>query len=255
MEIKGRTFVITGGASGLGEATARHLHSLGANVVLADLNADSGARVQSELGDACLFVPTNVTEEEPVQNLVKLAVDKYGAIHGAVNCAGVATPGKLLDRDGNPLPLNTFKKVIDINLVGTFNVMRLVAAQILKQSDEAGDRGVFINTASVAAFEGQIGQVAYSSSKGAVAAMTLPTARELARHRIRVMGIAPGIFMTPMLAGLPPAAQESLATQVPYPSRLGEPSEYAKLAAHIIGNEYLNGEVIRLDGCIRMAPK
>lgn len=255
MEIKAKTFLITGGASGLGESTGRYLLGLGANIVAVDLNADSGSKLQNELGENCLFVQGNVTDEESIQNAINLAVKKFGAIHGAINCAGVATPGKLLDRDGNPLPLDTFKKVIDINLVGTFNVCRLVAAQILKQDDSAGDRGVLINTASVAAFEAQIGQVAYGASKGAVAAMTLPVAREMARHRIRVMGVAPGIFKTPMLAGLPQAAQDSLGAQVPYPSRLGEPQEYAQLVAHIIENEYLNGSVIRLDGSIRMAPK
>jgi NAD(P)-dependent dehydrogenase (short-subunit alcohol dehydrogenase family) len=269
MDIKGTVALITGGASGLGAATARRLFDAGASVVLADLGSSAGASYAGELnasrggdaaggGNTAVFSPTDVTDEAQVKAAVDAAV-ALGPLRIVVNCAGIATPGKVLGRDG-VLPLETFNRVIQINLVGTFNVVRLAAAAMAATEPavtELGgeERGVIINTASVAAFDGQIGQPAYAASKGAVAAMTLPLARELARSLIRVVTIAPGIFETPMMAGLPAEAQESLGKQVPHPSRLGRPAEYANLAAHIIENAMLNGETIRLDGAIRMGPK
>ncbi|MFF2030554.1 SDR family NAD(P)-dependent oxidoreductase [Arthrobacter sp. NPDC058192] len=267
MDIKGTVALITGGASGLGAATARRLFDGGASVVLVDLPASAGDAFAAELtasapdpasGRTAVFVPADVTDEAQVQAAVDAAV-ALGPLRVVVNCAGIATPGKVLGRDG-VLPLETFSRVIQINLVGTFNVTRLAAAAMAAAepaSTELGgpERGVIINTASVAAFDGQIGQPAYAASKGAVAAMTLPIARELARSLIRVVTIAPGIFETPMMAGLPQEAQDSLGQQVPHPSRLGRPAEYANLAAHIVDNAMLNGETIRLDGAIRMGPK
>jgi NAD(P)-dependent dehydrogenase (short-subunit alcohol dehydrogenase family) len=267
MDIKGTVALITGGASGLGAATARRLFDGGASVVLVDLPASAGDAFAAELtasapdpasGRTAVFVPADVTDEAQVQAAVDAAV-ALGPLRVVVNCAGIATPGKVLGRDG-VLPLETFSRVIQINLVGTFNVIRLAAAAMAAAepaSTELGgpERGVIINTASVAAYDGQIGQPAYAASKGAVAAMTLPIARELARSLIRVVTIAPGIFETPMMAGLPQEAQDSLGQQVPHPSRLGRPAEYANLAAHIVDNAMLNGETIRLDGAIRMGPK
>lgn len=264
MDIKGSVALITGGASGLGAATARRLFEAGASVVLADLGSSAGGGLASELnsraaaGNKAVFVPADVTVEDQVQAAVDAAT-ALGPLRIVVNCAGIATPGKVLGRDG-VLPLETFTRVIQINLVGTFNVVRLAAAAMAATEPaftELGgeERGVIVNTASVAAFDGQIGQPAYAASKGGVAAMTLPLARELARSLIRVVTIAPGIFETPMMAGLPPEAQESLGKQVPHPSRLGKPAEYASLVAHIVDNAMLNGETIRLDGAIRMGPK
>lgn len=270
MDIKGTVALITGGASGLGAATARRLFDAGASVVLVDLPSSAGDAFAAELntrgeapagvqaGNRAVFVPADVTSESEVQAAVDAAV-ALGPLRIVVNCAGIATPGKVLGRDG-VLPLETFSRVIQINLVGTFNVIRLAAAAMAATEPvvtELGgpERGVIINTASVAAFDGQIGQPAYSASKGAVHAMTLPIARELARSLIRVVTIAPGIFETPMMAGLPQEAQDSLGQQVPHPSRLGRPAEYANLAAHIVDNAMLNGETIRLDGAIRMGPK
>ncbi|WP_207344707.1 SDR family NAD(P)-dependent oxidoreductase [Arthrobacter sp. E3] len=259
MEISnnGTVALITGGASGLGAATARRLHAGGAAVVLVDLPSSHGAELAAELGERAVFVPGDVTNEGQVRTAIAAAA-ALGTLRLAVNCAGVATPGKVLGRDG-VLPLEQFNKVIQINLVGTFNVVRLCAEAMAATEPLEGEfgpeRGVIVNTASVAAFEGQIGQPAYAASKGAVAAMTLPLARELARSLIRVMTIAPGIFETPMLAGLPQAAQDSLGQQVPHPSRLGKPAEYAALVEHIVANAMLNGETIRLDGAIRMSPK
>ena len=249
MRVEGKTFLVTGGGSGLGAATARRLAEGGAkSVILADLAQNE------EVGENATFVETDVTDEGSVLAAVEAARDS-GGLHGVVNCAGVGTPGKVVGRDG-PLDLGAFTKVIQVNLVGTFNVIRLAAAAMQEnEPDEEGERGVMVNTASVAAFDGQIGQAAYSASKGGVVSMTLPIARELARSGIRVMTIAPGIFETPMLAGLPEEAQESLGKQVPFPPRLGRPEEYAALVEHIIGNTMLNGEVIRLDGAIRMAPR
>jgi len=263
MDIKGTVALITGGASGLGAATARRLFDAGASVVLVDLPSSRGMEFAAELNGlggagTAVFVPADVTSEDQVQAAVDAAV-ALGPLRIVVNCAGIATPGKVLGRDG-VLPLDTFSRVIQINLVGTFNVIRLAAAAMAATEPVSTDlggpeRGVIINTASVAAFDGQIGQPAYAASKGAVAAMTLPIARELARSLIRVVTIAPGIFETPMMAGLPQDAQDSLGKQVPHPSRLGRPAEYASLVAHIVDNAMLNGETIRLDGAIRMGPK
>jgi NAD(P)-dependent dehydrogenase (short-subunit alcohol dehydrogenase family) len=246
VEVRERAFLVAGGGSGLGAATARLLASEGANVLVADLKAEPSGSVR--------FVQTDVTNEESVRNAVNAALEGFGGLHGAINCAGVAIAQRVLGRDG-PHPLDSFAGVVRVNLVGTFNVVRLAAeAMARNEPAEGGERGVIVNTASVAAFEGQIGQAAYSASKGGVAAMTLPIARDLARYGIRVVTIAPGIFDTPMMADLPEEARESLGEQAPFPSRLGKPEEYAALARHIIENEMLNGEVIRLDGAIRMPP-
>lgn len=255
MEVAGRTFLVTGGGSGLGAATVRGLAEAGAKVVVADLNEEVGKSVADLFGDAARFVKTDVTDERSAHAAIDVAVHELGGLHGVVNCAGVAIGEKVLGEAG-PHDLESFTKVLRVNVVGTFNVIRLAAA-VMKWNGPvgSGERGVIINTASVAAFEGQIGQAAYSASKGGVVSMTLPIARELARHGIRVVTIAPGIFDTPMMAGLPEEARESLGEQVPFPSRLGRPEEYAALVRHIIENEMLNGEVIRLDGAIRMAPR
>jgi NAD(P)-dependent dehydrogenase (short-subunit alcohol dehydrogenase family) len=224
-------------------------------VVVADVNEEAGQALAAELGSAVRFVKTDVTSEASVREAVETAVNEFGGLHGVVNCAGIAIAVKVLSRRG-PHDLDAFARVLTVNVVGTFNVIRL-AAEAMSQGEpnEEGERGVIINTASVAAYDGQIGQAAYSASKGGVVGMTLPIAREMAQHGIRVMTIAPGLFNTPMMAGLPEKARESLAQQVPFPSRLGEPAEYAALAQHIIENSMLNGEVIRLDGAIRMAPR
>ncbi|GAB3543196.1 3-hydroxyacyl-CoA dehydrogenase [Arthrobacter tecti] len=258
MESAGSVALVTGGASGLGRATAQRLYDDGASVVILDLPHSDGEAFAQALGDRARFVPADVTNEAEVQAAVDAAVE-LGPLRIVVNCAGVATPGKVLGRDG-VLPLEQFSKVVNINLIGTFNVLRLAAEAIaatdpVQTETGTSERGVIVNTASVAAFDGQIGQPAYAASKGAVAAMTLPVARELARSFIRVMTIAPGIFETPMMAGLPQEAQDSLGKQVPHPSRLGKATEYAALVAHIVENQMLNGETIRLDGAIRMAPK
>jgi NAD(P)-dependent dehydrogenase (short-subunit alcohol dehydrogenase family) len=255
MKIQGSTFLVTGGSSGLGAATARRLAAARANVVVADLNSEAGEALAADLGANAKFVLTNVASEGDVQTAVSTAVESFGGLNGVVNCAGIAIASKVIGRDG-PHDLAAFSKVIQVNLIGTFNVIRLAAAVMAAaEPNEAGERGVIINTASVAAFDGQMGQAAYSASKGGIVSMTLPIARDLARSGIRVMTIAPGIFETPMLAGLPEKARISLGEQVPFPSRLGRPEEYAALAQHIIENEMLNGEVIRLDGAIRMAPR
>jgi NAD(P)-dependent dehydrogenase (short-subunit alcohol dehydrogenase family) len=248
MELRGRTFLVAGGGSGLGAATARLLGGEGASVVVADLKGEAA-------GENACFVETDVTDEVSVKGAVDAALQGFGGLHGAINCAGIASAEKVLGREG-PHSLKSFSKVIEVNLIGTFNVLRL-AAEVManNQSTEDGERGVIVNTASVAAFDGQIGQVAYAASKGGVAAMTLPVARELARHGVRVVAIAPGIFDTPMLAGLPEAARESLGKQIPFPQRLGRPEEFAALVRHIIENEMLNGEVIRLDAAIRLGPR
>ncbi|GAB6875491.1 3-hydroxyacyl-CoA dehydrogenase [Thermaerobacter litoralis] len=255
MEVKGATFLVTGGGSGLGAATAELLAEAGANVIIADVNPAAGEAVAGRLGGRGRFVPTDVTDPGSVQQAVQAALEGFGGLHGAVNCAGVAIAEKVLGRDG-PHDLDRFRRVIEVNLVGTFNVIRLAAAAMAQaEPNEEGERGVIVNTASVAAFDGQIGQPAYSASKGGVAAMTLPIARELARYGIRVVTIAPGIFDTPMMAGLPEPARKSLEQQVPFPSRLGRPREYAMLVRHIIENPMLNGETIRLDGALRMGPR
>lgn len=277
MDVMGTVALITGGASGLGAATARRLFDAGASVVLIDLPSSAGAAFAAELngtgaapsdgtslsvrasgGRTAVFVPADVTDEAQVQAAVDTAMG-LGPLRIVVNCAGIATPGKVLGREG-VLPLDAFSRVIQVNLIGTFNVLRLAAAAMVSTEPVSTglggpERGVIINTASVAAFDGQIGQPAYSASKGAVAAMTLPLAREFARSLVRVVTIAPGIFETPMMATLSQAAQDSLGLQVPHPSRLGKPAEYANLVAHIVENAMLNGETIRLDGAIRMGPK
>ena len=253
MNIDGAVAVVTGGASGLGNATARALRERGAQVVLIDLPSSAGPAAAAAIGDGAHFCAADVTSADDVAAAIDFAAG-LGDLRVAVNCAGVATPGKVLGRSG-VLPLDNFERVVRINLIGTFNVIRLAAEKIAASDPIDGERGVIIDTASVAAFDGQIGQAAYAASKGGVAALTLPVARELARHLIRVVTIAPGIFETPMMAGLPEEAQRSLGQQVPHPSRLGQSSENAALAAHIIDNAMLNGETIRLDGAIRMAPK
>lgn len=254
MQIPGSTFLVTGGSSGLGAACVERLSALGANVVIVDLNAADGRALAAERPNV-RFVQANVAAEAEVQAAVDLALETFGGLHGAINCAGIAVARKLLSSRGHHT-LTEFARVIEVNLVGTFNVIRLAAAAMsLLPADASGERGVLINTASVAAFDGQIGQAAYSASKGGVVGMTLPLARELAQYGIRVVTIAPGLFLTPMLAGLPEKAQESLAQQVPFPSRLGAPAEYAALVQQIIENQMLNGEVIRLDGAIRLAPR
>jgi NAD(P)-dependent dehydrogenase (short-subunit alcohol dehydrogenase family) len=246
METQGGTFLVTGGGSGLGAAVAGNLAEGGANVVVADLEGENNENVR--------FIETDVADEESVQDAIDAALE-FGELHGVINCAGVATAEKILGKEG-PHALNSFNKVVQVNLIGTFNVARLAAA-VMKENEptEGRERGVIVNTASVAAFEGQIGQAAYAASKGGVVSLTLPLARELASYGIRVVAIAPGIFDTPMMAGLPEEARESLGNQVPFPSRLGKPEEYAALVRHIVENEMLNGEVIRLDGAIRMAAR
>ena len=255
MQLENKGVLISGGASGLGAACARLLHQAGARVVIADLNSETGNALVGELGETARFVQTNVTDEESVQAAVKAAVDTFGNLSVAINCAGIGVAERVLGKNG-PHSLASFTRVIQVNLIGTFNVIRLASAAMAEnQPNEGGERGVIINTASVAAFDGQIGQAAYSASKGGIVGMTLPIARELARNGIRVMTIAPGIFDTPLLGALPEPARQSLGQQVPFPPRLGRPSEYAALAKHIIENEMLNGEVIRLDGGIRMQPR
>ncbi len=252
MEIQGKSFIVTGGASGLGEGTARMLAANGGKVVIADMNEERGQQVAQEIGG--VFVKANVADEADGRKVVEAAVG-LGKLMGLVNCAGIAPAEKIVGKKG-PHSLELFQKVITVNLIGSFNMMRLAAEAMSANEPEAtGERGVMISTASVAAFEGQIGQVAYSASKGGVVGMTLPIARDLARTGIRNMTIAPGIMGTPMLFGMPQEVQDSLAAMVPFPSRLGRPEDFAKLAKHIIENDLLNGEVIRLDGAIRMGMK
>jgi NAD(P)-dependent dehydrogenase (short-subunit alcohol dehydrogenase family) len=255
VQIAGHTFFITGGASGLGAATARRLAGGGGNVVVSDTNAEQGTKLARELGARASFVQADVTDESQVAGAIAAARGKFGALHGAVNCAGVAPGERLLGKAG-PHRLDSFRRAIEINLTGTFNVLRL-AAQAMEgnEPDAEGERGIIINTASVAAYDGQVGQVAYSASKAGVAGLTLPAARELARFGIRVMTIAPGIFETPMVAAFTPELKQSLASQIPFPPRLGRPDEFAALVEHIIVNTVLNGEVIRLDGALRMPAK
>jgi NAD(P)-dependent dehydrogenase (short-subunit alcohol dehydrogenase family) len=254
MDITGASALVTGGASGLGLATAQRLAAAGATVTIIDLPSSAGEERAAGFGGA--FAPADVTDPEQVAAAVAVAAES-GPLRVVVNCAGIAPPAKVLDREGRPTPLADFEKLVRVNLVGTYNVIGQAAAAMAASDPDAdsGDRGVIVNTASVAAFDGQVGQPAYSASKGGVHAMTLPVARELARHAIRVVTIAPGIMETPMLKGLPQAAQDSLGEQVPYPARLGRPDEYASLVLEIVRNGYLNGETIRLDGAIRMAPR
>jgi NAD(P)-dependent dehydrogenase (short-subunit alcohol dehydrogenase family) len=255
MNVQGSTVIVTGGASGLGEACVRNLHSGGAKIAIFDFAAERGEKMAAELGKDVIFAKTDVTDEAAVQGAIYKTMEAFGTINIAINCAGGATPMKVLSKKG-PMPLAAFNRTIQINLVGTFNVIRLVVEQMVKNApDTDGEKGVIINTASVAAFDGQIGQADYSASKGGIVAMTLPIARECADYGIRVMTIAPGLFDTPLLHSLPEAARESLGKMVPFPQRLGQPAEFATLVRHIIENRMLNGEVIRLDGAIRMTAR
>lgn len=255
MQIKDSVFIVTGGASGLGGGTARRLVADGSKVILADMNQSAGEGLAAELGATARFVTTNVADEASAQACIAAAVETFGAVHGLVNCAGIVAGEKTLGKEG-PHALASFKRVIDVNLVGTFNMIRLAVEAMSRNEPNAdGERGVIVNTASVAAFDGQLGQAAYAASKAGIVGMTLPIARDLSRNGIRVMTIAPGIFETPMMAGMAPEVQEALGKMVPFPPRMGRPAEFAALVAQIIGNPYLNGEVIRLDGAIRMQPK
>ncbi|MEQ8319764.1 MAG: SDR family NAD(P)-dependent oxidoreductase [Rhodospirillales bacterium] len=253
MDVKGHAAIVTGAASGLGAATARALAAKGAKVSLLDLNAEDAGALADDIGGVA--IGCDVTSAESAEEAVKAARDRHGPVRILVSCAGIAPPKRIVGRDG-PQPLEAFSNVIRVNLIGTFNLLRLAAADMLSQDPlETGERGVIINTASVAAFDGQIGQSAYAASKGGVAAMTLPAAREMAKSGVRVLAIAPGIFATPMLYGLPDDVQTALGESVPFPSRLGDPAEYASLVLHMIDNVMLNGEVVRLDGALRMAPQ
>ena len=255
MQIKDRVFAITGGVSGLGAATAQYLVDRGARVLLMDVNEDKGEAIAGELGDSARFAKVDVTNEDQTKQALDQTVEEHGALHGLVNCAGIGTAAKVLGRDGVH-DLGMFTKVIQINLIGTFNVSRLAAEHMTRNEvDAEGERGTIINTASVAAFEGQIGQAAYSASKGGVSSMTLPMARELGKHGIRVVCIAPGVFETPMVGGMKSEVQESLISQVPFPPRLGKPKDYALMVGNILDNVMLNGCTIRLDGAIRMGPR
>jgi NAD(P)-dependent dehydrogenase (short-subunit alcohol dehydrogenase family) len=246
--------LVTGGGSGLGEATVRRIAASGAAVVICDLPSSAGKAIAEELGSRVVFVPTDVTDEAAVAAALDAAVS-LGSLRLVVTCAGIATPGRIVGRKG-PLPLATFKQVIEVNLIGTFNVLRLAAERMIELEPlDDGDRGVVVMTASIAAYDGQIGQAAYASSKGAIVGLTLTAARDLADKGIRVVTIAPGTMETPMLAGLPEDARKVLEQQVPHPARLGRPSEYAALVEHIVSNQLLNGEVIRLDGALRMPPR
>jgi len=255
MQLKASTFIVTGGSSGLGAATVKRFHAQGARVVIADRNSELGQRLADELGSGCAFQQTDVTSEADARAVIDGARERFGALHGLVNCAGIGPAERVSGKKG-PHRLESFTQVIQVNLIGAFNMIRLAAVAMAENvPSAAGERGVIVNTASVAVWDGQIGQAAYAASKGGIVAMTLPIARELASSGIRVCTIAPGIFHTPMLAGLPAEVQESLAKSVPFPSRLGRPDEYAALAQHIAENEMLNGESIRLDGALRMAPR
>ena len=255
MQIQGKVFLVTGGGSGLGAAMARQLVADGGKVVIADVNAAAGEAVAADLGAAARFVATDVTSEEQGQAAIACALDAFGHLQGLVNCAGVAPSEKIFGREG-PHGLASFVKTVNINLTGTFNMMRLAAEAIAKEEPGPdGERGVIVNTASIAAFDGQIGQAAYAASKAGIVGLTLPAARELARHGIRVVTIAPGIFETPMMAGMTQEVQDSLGKSVPFPSRLGRPAEYAALVRHVCENTMLNGEVIRLDGALRMGAR
>ena len=255
MKIDNRVFLVTGGGSGLGLAVAQALVDAGGRVVLADIDERAGQAAKHELGPKARYIRTDVTSEEDAVQAVTLAKEAFGGLHGLINCAGIVSGEKVLGREG-PHRLDSFAKVISVNLIGAFNMIRIAAAAMAEgEAEETGERGVIISTASIAAFDGQIGQAAYAASKAGVVGLTLPLARELARNGIRVMTIAPGIFETPMMAGMTAEVRESLAKTVPFPPRLGYPAEFAALVLHIIGNPMLNGETIRLDGALRMAPK
>jgi NAD(P)-dependent dehydrogenase (short-subunit alcohol dehydrogenase family) len=255
MQVEGSSALVAGGASGLGEATARRLHAAGATLVIADLNADKGAALAAELGERASFVEANVVEPEQVRAAVDAAAAAPGGLRVSVCCAGIGWAQRTVSKQG-PHDLEIFANVVSINLIGTFNVLRLAAAAMVDNDpDDGGERGVCVNTASIAAFDGQVGQVAYSASKGGIVGLTLPAARDLAGRGVRVVTIAPGLFDTPLLAALPEEAREALGTGVPFPSRLGRPDEYADLVASIVANPMLNGETIRLDGALRMPPK
>ena len=255
MQIEGSGAIVGGGASGLGEATARLLHAGGAHVVIADMNEERGQALATELGDRAAFVPTDVTDESAVQEAVRVATAQPVTLRIAVSCAGIGWAGRVVGKRGAH-ELDPFETVIRVNLIGTFNVMRLAAAAMIEtEPTQSGERGVCINTASIAAYDGQIGQIAYSASKGAIVSMTLPAARDLSSAGVRVCAIAPGTFDTPLLGKLPQDAREALGKVVPFPSRFGRPEEFAALVAHIVENEMLNGEVIRLDGALRMPPR
>ena len=256
MQIQEVSALVTGGGSGLGEATARALRERGARVAILDLGRSRGAEIAKELGGECFFAEADVSSEEQVTEAVDAAVGAFGGIQVVINCAGIGSAGRTVGKGNVPFNLDIFKKTIEVNLIGTFNVIRLAAARMAENTPNVdGERGAIVNTASVAAFEGQIGQCAYSASKGGVVGMTLPIARDLSRIGIRVCTIAPGLFETPMLMGLPEEARQKLGASIPFPPRLGRPSEYASLACQIVENPMLNGEVIRLDGAIRMQPK
>jgi len=255
MNLKDVVAIVTGGASGLGETSILELTKKGARVVIIDVDADKGEKLAASIGANAIFIKTDITSEADVRQAIGKAVEVFGKINVVVNCAGVVNPGKVIGKKG-PLPLESFNKVLQINLVGMFNVIRLAVEQMTNNTpDEEGEKGVIINSASIAAFEGQIGQAAYSASKAGIVGMTLPIAREIADYGIRIVTIAPGIFETPMMAGLPPAVKEDMAKTVPFPKRLGRPVEFAKTVLHIIDNVMLNGCCIRLDGALRMPQK
>ena len=256
MKIEKNSFLVSGGASGLGAATVRNLVKLGGRVVIADLNEVGGHALAAELGDAVRFIKVNVVNEDDARAAVQIAKSAFGGLQGAINCAGIGAPAKVLTKEGAASALELFTKVVNVNLIGSFNVIRFATEQMNTQEpNEEGERGVLVNTASIAAYDGQIGQAAYSASKAGVIGMTLPIARELARIGVRIVTIAPGLFETPLLAQLPKEAQESLGRSVPFPPRLGRPTEFAHLVQSILENSMLNGETIRLDGALRMAPK
>jgi NAD(P)-dependent dehydrogenase (short-subunit alcohol dehydrogenase family) len=255
MDVSGRTFLVTGGASGLGAASVRALVAAGGQAVIADTDTE-GASLAEELGDAVTFVQTDVTDADSVQQAVDRACAQFGTLHGVIGCAGIVNGARMIGKDGAPFPLETFRKAVDVNLVGMFNVVRLAAAAMAgNEPNTEGERGVVVMTASIAAFDGQVGQAAYAASKAGVAGLTLPLARDLAKQGIRVVTIAPGIFETPMMSGMPEKVRDSLSAQTPFPPRLGRPAEFADLAMHALHNTMLNGEVIRLDGAVRMGPR
>lgn len=255
MDLNGKVALVTGGASGLGLATVKRLHEAGASVVIVDLPSSNGEKVVADLGSRASFAPADVQDEEQVQAALDVATG-LGQLAVTVNCAGIGNAIRVVAKDGSPFPLADFRKIVDVNLIGTFNVIRLAAAAMVAHTQVSGEeRGVIVNTASVAAYEGQIGQTAYSASKGGVVGMTLPIARDLAQHKIRVVTVAPGLFLTPLFETLSQEYIDSLGAQVPHPSRLGNPEEFAALVGHVAENPMINGEVIRLDGAIRMAPR